>query len=81
VLQAIVGRLQLLLLRLQLGGERLRLVQQVFRLHVRRDGCSTTPMDSSLVEEGLVDLAELRERRQLDHRFHLPSNSTGRITM
>ena len=34
-----------------------------------------------LVEEGLVDLAEPAERGQLDHRLHLPSNSTGSTTM
>ena len=72
LLQAVVGLLQLLLLALQLGGQRLRLVQQVLRLHVRRDGVQHhADRLGELVEEGLVDLAELRERGELDHRLHL----------
>ena len=65
LLQAVVGLLQLLLLRLQLGGQRLRLVQQVFRLHVRRDGVQHhADRLGELVEEGLVDLAELARTRR-----------------
>ena len=72
LLEAVVGFLELLLLTLQLGRQRLRLVQEIFRLHVRRDGMQhDADRFGELVEEGLVDLAELGERGQLDDRFHL----------
>ena len=63
-----VGLLQLVLAALELLRERLRLLQQHLGPHVRDDGVDDdADRLGELLEEGLVDLREGLERRQLDH--------------
>ena len=70
--QLLVGLLQFFLPALQLGGERLRLLQQVFRARVRFDRVQhDADALRELIEERLVGRIELLERRQLHDRFHL----------
>ena len=72
LLQPPVGLLQLLLLVLQLLGERLRLLEQLLRPHVRRDRVQDdADALGELVQERQVGLAEAVERGQLDDRQHL----------
>ena len=67
-LQLLVGLLQLLLPALQLLGERLRLLEQVFRPHVGLDRVDhDADRFGQLVEERLVRRAEALERGQLEH--------------
>ncbi len=71
-LQAVVGLLQLFLLRLELGGQELRLLEQAFGAHVRRDRVEhDADQFHELVQERLVRLAEPAERGELDHRVHV----------
>jgi hypothetical protein len=81
--QLLVGLLQLLpAALLQLLRERLRLLEQVFRPHVRLDRVEhDADRFGELVEERLVDRVEALERRQLDHAFTWPSNTTGSTMM
>ena len=70
LLQAVVGLLQLFLLGLQLGGQRLRLLEQALGPHVGGDGVEHDADGlRQLVEEGLVGLVEVAEGGQLDHRL------------
>ena len=71
-LQLLVGLLQFLLPALQLGGERLRLLQQIFRARVRLDRVQDDPDTfGELVQEGVVGRVELFERGKLHDRLHL----------
>ena len=67
----LVGLLQLFLLRLQLGRQLLRLLQQAFGLH---GGLNAVEHDADaggeLLEEGQVRSGEVAERGQLDDGFH-----------
>ena len=67
----LVGLLQFFLLRLKLGGELLRLLQQTFRLH---GGFNAVEHDADaggeLFEEAEVRSGEDAERRQLDDGLH-----------
>ena len=68
--QLFVGAAQLFLLALQFGRQRLRLLEQFFRAHVRGDRVEhDTDRLGELVEEEQVVLAERFERRQLDDGF------------
>ena len=59
-------------LRLQLLGQRLRLLEQLLGAHVGDDRVEDdADRLHQLVEELLVDLAERAERGELDHRQHL----------
>ena len=70
--QLFVGVLQLLLAALQLGGERLRLLEQALGAAVRLDVVQHhADALHELVEERQVGRAELVEGRQLDHRLDL----------
>ncbi len=70
--EALVGVGQFRLLALQLFGQRLRLLQQLFRSHRGGDGVEhDAHRFGELIEEGEVDVAELVEGRQLDHGFDL----------
>ena len=72
LLQPVVGIPQLFLLALEFGGQKLRLLQQAFRAHIRRDRIENdADRFRQLLEEGLVRLREAAERGQLDHRLHL----------
>ena len=52
-------------------GQRLALLQQLFGPHGRRDGVQhDADALRELIEERQVDVAELLERGQLDHRLH-----------
>ncbi len=71
--ELLVGLLQLLLLRLQLAGELLRLLQQPLGLHRRFDAVQDdADAGRELVEEHQVRLGERAERRQLDDGLDLP---------
>ena len=69
--QLLVGLLQFFLLRLQFGGQLLRLLQQAFRLH---RGFNTVQHDADaggeLLQECQVRRGERIQRRQFDHRLH-----------
>ena len=69
--QLLVGLLQFGLLRLQFGGQLLRLLQQAFRLH---RGLNAVQHDadagSQLLQKRQMRCREDAERSQLDHRFH-----------
>ena len=55
---------------LQLLGQRLGLLQQLFRSHGGGDGVQhDADRFGELIEEGQVDVAEVVEGRQLDDRF------------
>ena len=70
--EALVGVGQLRLLALQLFGQRLRLLQQLFRSHGGGDGVEhDTHRFGELIEEGEVDIAELVEGCKLDNGFNL----------
>ena len=83
LLQAVVGLLQLLLLRLQLGGQRLRLVQQVFGPHVGRDRVAAPRRCDSVSWSRNVRWISLNCENDASSitAFTSPSNSTGRTTM
>ena len=71
-LQLLVGLLQLFLAALQLLGQRLRLLEQIFGAHVGVDRIEhDADALGQLVEEGLVRGVEALERRQLEHAFDL----------
>ena len=69
--QLLVGLLQLFLLRLQFGGQLLRLLQQAFGLH---RGLDTVQHDADagrqLFEKRQMRGGEGAQRGQLDHRLH-----------
>ena len=69
--QLLVRLLQFLLLRLQFGGQLLRLLQQAFGLH---RGLNTVQHDTDagcqLFKEGEMRRREDAQRRQLDHGLH-----------
>ena len=72
LLELLVGLLQLALLRLQLGGQLLGLLQQALGLHRRLDAVEhDADAGGELLEERHVRSVKLAERRQLDHRLHL----------
>src|ERR1700681_576683 len=67
LLELLVGLLQLVLLRLQLDGERLRLLEELLGAHVGGDRVEhDADRLRELVEEQQVVVAERLERRQLD---------------
>jgi len=70
--ELLVRQLQLLLLALQLFGQRLRLLEQVFGARVGFDGVDHDP-DAlrQLVEECQMGGAEALERRQFQHGLDL----------
>ena len=71
--QLVVGLLQLALLRLQLGGELLRLLQQPFGLHRRLDAVDDDAhARGQLLEERQVGGREFVQRGQAEHGLHLP---------
>ena len=69
--QLLVGLLQFGLLRLQLGGQLLRLLQQAFGLH---RGLNAVEHDadagSQLLQKSQMRCGEYAERGQFDHGFH-----------
>ena len=70
--QFLVGLLQLLLLRLQLAGQLLRLLQQALGAHGRLDGVEHhADAAGELLEERQLRGGELAQRGQLDHRLDL----------
>jgi hypothetical protein len=70
--QLLVGLLEFLLPALQLGGEGLRLLQEVFRQRVRFDRVEhDTDAFRELIEERLVRRIETLDRREFHHRLHL----------
>ena len=70
--QLLVGLLQLGLLRLQLAGELLRLLEQAFGLHRRLDRVQhDADAGGQLLEEGEVRGRELVQRGQAEHRLDL----------
>jgi hypothetical protein len=72
VLQLGVGLLELFLLALQLAGERLGLLEQVLRTHVRLDRVQhDADRFGELVEERLVRRVEPVEAGQLEDGLHL----------
>ena len=76
--EALVGVGQLRLLALQLFGQRLRLLQQLFRSHGGGDGVEhDTHRFGELIEEGEVDIAELVEGCKLDNGFNLSFEHHG----
>ena len=82
LLQALVGLLQLLLLRLQLGGQQLRLLEQALGPHVGGDGVEHDADGlGQLVEEGRwISLNSPKVASSIT-AFTSPSNSTGRTMM
>ena len=72
LLELFVGLLQLALLRLQFGGELLRLLQQALGLHRRLDRVQhDADAGGELLEERDLQIGERADRGQLDHRLHL----------
>jgi len=72
LLELLVGLLQLALLGLQLAGELLRLFEQALGLHGGFDRVQhDADRGGELLEEGGLQLGEVAERRQLDHRLDL----------
>ena len=70
--------LQLLRLALQLLRQLLRLLEQLLGAHVRLNHVQhDADRFGELVEEGLVDLAERQEARELDHRLHFALEQDG----
>src|SRR5207302_9398837 len=71
-LQLLVGLLQFFLPALQLGGERLRLLEQILRARVRLDSVQDdADAFCELIEKRLVRRIELLERGKFHDRFHL----------
>ena len=71
-LQFVVGVLQFFLAALQFFGQRLRLLEQIFRSRIRFDGIQHDADGfHELIEERLVRRAELFERGQFHHRLDL----------
>ena len=77
-LKLLIRLLQFLLTILQFHGQRLRLLEQIFRPHV---GCDCIEHDADtfrqLLEQRLMGRAERFERRQLEDRFHLAFEQHG----
>ena len=72
LLELLVGLLQLALLGLQLAGELLRLLEQAFGLHGGFDRVQhDADRGGELLEEGDLQLGEVAERGELDHRLDL----------
>ena len=70
--ELLIGLLQFPLLRLQFGGELLRLLQQSFRLHRCLDAVEDdADARGQLIEERGLQVGEAAERGQLDHRLDL----------
>ena len=77
--ELLVGLLQFLLLRLQLAGELLRLLQQPFGLHRRLDAVEhDADARGQLFEEGQMRRRELVQRGEPDHRLDLPFEHDGK---
>ena len=77
--QLLVGLLKLLLLRLQLARELLRLLQQPFGLHGRLDTVEDdADAGRQLFEEGEVRGREILEGGQTEHRLDLPFKDDGK---
>ena len=71
-LELLIRLLQFLLTILQFHGQRLRLLEQVFRPHVGRDRVEhDADAFGELLEQRLMRRAELLERCQLEHGLHL----------
>ena len=71
-LEPLVRGLELVLLALQLGSQRLRLFEEVFRPHVRGDRVQhDADAFLELIKEGQVNVAVLVERGELDDRLDL----------
>ena len=78
LLQLLVGLLQLPLLRLQLAGELLALLQQAFGLHRRLDRVQDdADAGGELVEEAQLRLVEFAQRGDGDHRLELILEGDG----
>ena len=72
LLQLVVGQLQFALLRLQFGGELLRLLQQAFGLHGRLDAVEhRAEAVGQLLKERDLQGIERAQRGELDHRLEL----------
>ena len=72
LLELLVGLLQFALLALQLAGELLALLQQVLGLHGGFDRVQhDADRGGQLLEEGDLQLGEVAERGELDHRLDL----------
>ena len=72
LLELLVGLLQFALLRLQFGGELLRLLQQTLGLHRRLDAVQhDADARRQLIEERGLQVGEAAERGQLDDRLDL----------
>ena len=72
LLELLVGLLQLALLRLQFGGELLRLLEQAFGLHGRFDRVEhDADAGGELIEERGLQRRERADRRKLDDRLDL----------
>ena len=72
LLELLVGLLQLALLRLQLGGELLRLLEQTFGLHGRFDRVEhDADRGGELIEERRLQGRERADRGKLDDRLDL----------
>ena len=78
LLQLFVRQLQLLLLRLQFRRQLLRLLEQPFGLHRRFDAVEhDADSGGELLEKGLLQVGEWRDRREFDHRLHLTLEQNG----
>ena len=70
--QPLVGFGELLLLALQLLGQRLRLLEQLLGAHAGNDRVEhDADRFAELIEEGELDVGEAVEGRELDDRLHL----------
>ena len=80
--ELLVGLLELARLRLQLLGQRLRLLEQLLGAHVGDDRVEhDADRLGELLEERAVDLAERPQRGQLDDARPAPRTATGSTTM
>ena len=78
LLELLVGLLQLALLGLQLASELLRLFEQALGLHGGFDRVQhDADRGGELLEEGDLQLGEVAERRELDHRLDLALEQHG----
>ena len=77
-LKLLVGLLELFLAALQLLGERLRLLEQIFGAHVRVDRIEhDADALGQLIEKCLVGRVEPLERRELENALHLALEDDG----
>ena len=78
LLELLIRQLQLFLLRLQFGRQLLRLLEQALGLHRRFDAVEhDADAGGELIEEGLLQIGERRDRRELDDRFDLALEQDG----